>query len=243
MLSSFLSWAMVAATPFGSVQDLSVGGGRPGNTVVVGGRTALVLRAERDVTSLRIHVRPNGEAAVRSPWTVRLLPLPRTEEPAAPDVERAKREKAVWQAVVKKGEGEETSVRSFIPRNTFESWLLLLEPPAGVAGKPQSLTVRVEPTVVSFRAREEWLLSVRKSFNPEADRERVRDTVRYLTDAETRRWTGFLTRRVFLRVWRRATLEELRLIYPEEQSIIGTVAHRLPGGLSLVSNSRVGGQQ
>ena len=47
-------------------------------TMVVGARQALVLRADRDITSIKVELRPAQGQAVGTEWLAQLFPLPAT---------------------------------------------------------------------------------------------------------------------------------------------------------------------
>src|SRR5437660_1421548 len=79
----------LAAPPTGSWTALTLSRLKAHAAMRVDSATALVLRADRDTVSLKVTLRPAGEAASAGTWRARLVALPATAWEESPDMARA----------------------------------------------------------------------------------------------------------------------------------------------------------
>jgi hypothetical protein len=210
-----------------------------GTVALVDDRTALVLRADRDITALKVEVRAPSGAADAGRWEARLIALPPTEEPVEPDLRAAAARPATWRAIeaVRERRPVTTTVQALVPRALYQNWLLWLEPREAGA-KPVELAVTATP--IDYDGRVRWLMAMRAQWNPDEQPDRTRDLVRYLTDEEVRRWTGVRDRLTFARAWRRMNDEKMDQAFPgPERGEVWAAGHSLPNGLIITTGAYV----
>ncbi|HEU4753368.1 MAG TPA: hypothetical protein VFU47_09695, partial [Armatimonadota bacterium] len=109
--------------------DLSFSRRTPGTRLVVDRRSAFVLRADRDVTAIRVEVRA-AHGVAGGDWQVRLLTLPKSEEADPPDFSQLAEQSVLWSrtGALPSGPSLATTIPIQVPRAWFQNWLLLLEP-------------------------------------------------------------------------------------------------------------------
>lgn len=236
LLCLLVGGAEVQAAPDGPGEwtGFTISRAAPAARIVVGRETTFVLRADRDVTGVRIALEPaRGDAA--GSWRARLRPLPPTEEAVPPDWSQAARLRPIWErsGPVAAGGKYSTTQRAGVPRRLFKSWALTLSP-QGEGARPVVLQVRAG--LVDPVARARWLMQMRAHADPEHNPEAIRQIIRHLTDQEVGHWAGMASRRIFLLAWRRMSAGEITAAFGAEEPRHRWPPHLLPNGVHLLVN-------
>jgi hypothetical protein len=196
--------------------------------------SSLLLRADRDITALRISVSPAEGAQSAGAWRLRVITLARTESLNVPDLMQVGPKSTLWKVsrTIERDRPAQFTIRAQVPKATYENWLLVAEPADTAASE---VTVHVNAVPVDQAIRVQWLMVQRNHYDPTVDFEAVRAIIRQLTDAEVRYWIGWLGRENVLMVWRRPlTDQQLEQLMPgPELRGFFRPAHLLPDGRKL----------